>query len=63
LPTASQRLTALEAIVGRRLFYRDHRGMHLTADGELFIVCARSILSQIEEMAKQLESPLIADQE
>jgi DNA-binding transcriptional LysR family regulator len=60
LPTASQRLTALEAALDRKLFDRDHRGMHLTAEGALLVSHARQILSCVEEMTKQLESGMPA---
>src|SRR5205085_10636172 len=53
LPTASQRLTALESALGRKLFCRDHRGVHLTAQGELFVKHARRILSHLDELGKE----------
>ncbi|OWT63946.1 LysR substrate-binding domain-containing protein [Candidimonas nitroreducens] len=47
---ASARLKALEAQLGQRLFYRDSRGVTLTAAGETLLRHARVILRQVEHV-------------
>jgi DNA-binding transcriptional LysR family regulator len=50
---ASARLKALEEQLGSRLFYRDSRGVALTAAGETFLRHARVILRQIEHVKNE----------
>jgi DNA-binding transcriptional LysR family regulator len=50
----SQRLSAIEKALGRKLFVRDHRGLQLTSDGEVFVRHAREILAQLEILKKRL---------
>lgn len=54
ISAGSQRLSALEHTVGTALFVRDHRGMHLTATGQLFVQHARIILDTLEELNRQV---------
>lgn len=51
-PTLSRAMKELEASLGITLFERSTKGMTLTADGELFIRCAKNVLSQIEDIEK-----------
>jgi DNA-binding transcriptional LysR family regulator len=52
---ASQRLSDLESSVRTRLFARDHRGMHVTDAGTVFIDHGRKILKLIEDVSEKLE--------
>jgi DNA-binding transcriptional LysR family regulator len=54
ISAGSQRLSALEASLGKPLFIRDHRGLHLTAVGELFVGHAKLILNQLEVLKTQV---------
>ena len=56
LSTASHRLTNVERVFGRRLFKRDHRGLHSTAAGDLFLVHARPILQTMYWAERQLKA-------
>lgn len=51
----SQRLSAIEAAVGHKLFTRDHRGLHLTEQGAVFVRHAREILAHFEELRTKLK--------
>ncbi|ROZ74377.1 LysR family transcriptional regulator [Ramlibacter sp. WS9] len=52
--TSSYRLSALEETLGGRLFTRDHRGLHTTDLGELFVQHGREILHQVENLSRQI---------
>ncbi|WP_137894450.1 LysR family transcriptional regulator [Ramlibacter sp. 2FC] len=54
ISAGSQRLSALESTLGRPLFVRDHRGLHLTDAGKLFVLHARIILDQLEILTRQI---------
>ncbi len=54
ISAGSQRLSALEATLGKPLFIRDHRGLHPTDAGELFVAHARVILNQLEVLKAQV---------
>ncbi|HYF19853.1 MAG TPA: LysR family transcriptional regulator [Ramlibacter sp.] len=56
ISAGSQRLSALEATLGRPLFIRDHRGLRLTEVGELFVSHARLILDQLELLKAQVSA-------
>jgi DNA-binding transcriptional LysR family regulator len=56
LSAGSQRLSALEASLGRRLFVRDHRGMQPTEAGQLVVKYGKAILEQIEMMRSRVAS-------
>lgn len=51
---ASQRLSDLERSVRIRLFARDHRGLHLTDAGAVFIDHGREILKLIDGISERL---------
>lgn len=51
-PTLSRAIKELEASLGITLFERSTKGMTLTADGELFIRCAKNVLAQVEDIEK-----------
>ena len=46
----------LEATLGKPLFIRDHRGLHLTDVGDLFVAHARLILNQLEVLKTQVSA-------
>ena len=54
ISTASYRLNALEQTLGKRLFTRDHRGLHTTEAGNLFVDYGRMILEYVELMNRQV---------
>ncbi len=54
--TASYRLSVLEESFGTALFTRDHRGLHTTQAGALFVLHAKSILDQLELMNSKVRS-------
>lgn len=56
LSCASHRLTTAEEVFGARLFERDHRGLHPTQAGTLFVTHARTILSIMRSGLRQLRS-------
>lgn len=56
LSAGSQRLSALEHSLGRRLFVRDYRGLQPTPAGNLVARHGRAILNQLEMMKNQVES-------
>lgn len=56
ISAGSQRLSALEASLGKPLFIRDHRGLHLTNVGELFVGHAKLILHQLELLKAQVSA-------
>lgn len=51
-PTLSRAIKELESNLGITLFERSTKGMTLTADGELFIRCAKNVLSQVDDIEK-----------
>lgn len=59
----SQRLSAIEKAVGRKLFLRDHRGLHLTGDGALFVQHAREILANFEQLKTKMGPGAASPQE
>ena len=56
ISAGSQRLSALESTLGRPLFIRDYRGLHLTDVGELFVAHATVILNQLEVLKAQVSA-------
>lgn len=56
LSTASHRLTSLEEFFKTRLFDRDHRGLHLTSAGAVFVSHARALLQLLHRLNDQLVS-------
>ena len=56
ISAGSQRLSGLEATLGRPLFIRDHRGLHPTDVGELFVAHAKVILNQLEVLKAQVSA-------
>ncbi|NDZ18838.1 hypothetical protein C7T35_39880 [Variovorax sp. WS11] len=57
ISAASERLAALEDALGARLFIRDHRGLKITAAGELLVHHATFILESLEVLHGQLSAP------
>ncbi|MEP7299410.1 MAG: LysR family transcriptional regulator [Burkholderiales bacterium] len=53
---ASHRLSNLELGVGTQLFLRDHRGLHPTEAGSVFVAHGSAILQRIDQLDKQLAS-------
>lgn len=51
-PTLSRAIKELESNLGITLFERSTKGMTLTADGELFIRCAKNVLAQVDDIEK-----------
>ena len=51
-PTLSRAIKELESNLGITLFERSAKGMTLTADGELFIRCAKNVLAQVDDIEK-----------
>lgn len=54
ISTSSYRLSGLEETLGRRLFTRDHRGLHTTEAGELFVQHGRTILKHVDLLNRQV---------
>lgn len=62
LSCASHRLSTAEEHLGTRLFYRDHRGLHATDAGAVFVAHAQTILNTLRQALRQLQLvPPIAD--
>jgi LysR family glycine cleavage system transcriptional activator len=57
----SKRIQKLELQVGRRLFERHHRGIALSADGEMFLRAVTTAFTHIERAFVQLSGGLKAD--
>ena len=57
---ASERLSALEDALGQRFFVRDHRGLRITAAGELLVRHGASILESLQLLHGQLAAPELA---
>lgn len=55
-PNLSRAIRELETSLGVTLFERSARGMRVTADGELFLRYARSILSEVEAVETLLHT-------
>ena len=56
LSAGSQRLSALEEALGRRLFIREPRGMQPTDAGHLVVEYGKAILEQVELMRSHVAS-------
>lgn len=54
LSCASHRLSTTEQLFGARLFERDHRGLHPTHGGAIFVTHARAILRMLRDGLQQL---------
>ena len=54
LSCASHRLTTVESRFGARFFMRDHRGLHLTRSGAIFVDHANAVLDALRRMRDQL---------
>ena len=50
LSAGSYRLTVLEHMLGVALFTRDHRGLHATQAGDIFVGHARAILEHVAQI-------------
>lgn len=57
LATASIRVRALEDALGVPLFSRDHRGLHTTAAGEVFVLHAAAILEHLASIQRDIGAP------
>jgi len=57
---ASERLSALEDALGQRLFLRDHRGLRITAAGELLVRHGALILERLQLLHGQLAASELA---
>src|SRR5690606_4076353 len=53
-PAVSKRLAQMEARLGVSLVTRTTRRMHLTPEGELYLLRARRILAEIDDMEQSL---------
>jgi len=54
---ASTRVRELEAAIGSRLLHRSTRTVHLTTDGEQFLLRARRLVSDADELASMFSAP------
>lgn len=54
ISAGSQRLSALESLLGKPLFVRDYRGLQLTEAGALFVNNAKLILRQLEVLKAEV---------
>ncbi len=59
-PAVSKRLAQMEARLGVTLVTRTTRRMHLTPEGELYLLHARRILAEIDDMEQSLAGSRIA---
>jgi DNA-binding transcriptional LysR family regulator len=55
LPAASTRIKNLEESVGARLFIRSSQGVTLTPPGQAFVLHARTVLGQIENLRGEMQ--------
>lgn len=56
LSCASHRLSTAEELFGARLFERDHRGLHPTRGGAMFVSHARAILRILRDGLQELRA-------
>lgn len=56
LSCASHRLSTAEEVFGARLFERDHRGLHPTHAGSVFVTHARAILAILRSGLRHVRS-------
>lgn len=61
MSNASQRLSNLEQSFGTQLFLRDHRGLHPTEAGSVFVGYGRAILQTIDQLGNRLASLNLRD--
>lgn len=61
LSRASQRLTALETALGKRLFKRHCQGLAPTPEGLLLATYGRSLLKTVESLSRELVRGAAAD--
>lgn len=54
LSCASHRLSTVENRFGTRFFVRDHRGLHLTRSGAIFVDHANAVLDSLRHLRDQL---------
>lgn len=59
-PGLSRAIRELETSLGVRIFERTSKGMHLTADGEIFIDYARNILKQVDAVEQAFRNGSVA---
>jgi len=55
-PAVTKRLSAMESRLGVQLVTRTTRRMHLTAEGEIYLLHARRILADIDDMERHVSS-------
>ena len=60
LPSASERIRGMEAVLGTPLLIRDRRGVSLSPAGQCLAEHARVIVQQVERMRGNLAALLVA---
>lgn len=58
ISAGSERISALEEVLGAPLFIRDHRGLRPTPVGEVFVRHARLLLGQLEVLKQEVAGSL-----
>ena len=57
--TISQQIKKLEEILGKSVFHRNNRSVHITTEGEVLLPYARKMISMNDEMIGRISSPNI----